>query len=139
MSVALFAGGYVAFLFLIARNHWRLFKDVNQSPRTSNFRITDIWAAILALTPSLLLIGKGASSTMAERPLPLNDLDWGLATAGILSGQALGIYIGRVWCEFRCRDQQFESGVLMISTGLMGAVLPVFYAVFVALLLRWID
>jgi len=46
----LFFGGYILFLFFLCRKSWL------QSSRRLAYRITDIWAFIVGITPSLFLL-----------------------------------------------------------------------------------
>jgi len=119
----LFFGGYVAFLYYVSRYFWRRFKNEGKNTKTFTYRITDIWAAMLALTPTLALIGLCAQNHGE------NYSEWGLLATTMLSGQLIGIFIGRTsgTQPEKIQNNALASAVLIIVAGVLGLFLPVLY------------
>ena len=129
--------GYPAFLLLVARGYWRLFKDVGQHPEAFNYRITDIWAATLSLTPTLVAIAFGAHELSNHSVQNTEIWRWVFVVLTLFSAQITGLFIGRIWCDlpgWNCRHQTFTSATLVFTGGLMGLLLPIAYYFFVVML-----
>lgn len=106
--------------FLFVRHYWLQFQRVG---RRFNYRITDIWAAMLGIAPSIVAATVFLSST--ESP----NFRWEQARGPLLSIVALAVFqiaglaVGRIDIElpphFGARNG-FESGVSIVTGALIG-------------------
>lgn len=131
-----FVVGYFVFMWLVARHYWRRFKKEGRSAKAFNYRIVDIWAATLALTPTLIC----ASFAIEEFTYGFAEPERGriisaaigcsILTLVMLTGQLMGIYIGRVWNElpgWGGENKTLSSAALVVAGGLLGLLLPLIY------------
>ena len=117
-GVVLFAlvFGYGAFLYFVVRHYWRRLKKATNA-KAFNYHISDIWAAMLALTPTFVVIAIAAENSRGE-------IVWVALASIMFSAQLSGIVIGRVTSEL----PGFGSSALrIIGAGIMGLFLPVIY------------
>jgi len=152
----LYASFYFALLSIIAHDYWRRFKE-DGAAKAFNFRITDIWAGIVALTPTFLI----ASFMIAEndhRGWQRGD-EFGttLLLIFLAGSQIVGLLIGRVHIELpphRGARTAWASAISIVAGGLIGLLipsafiiaalypvtLPVFLvAIYYAFLRRWVK
>lgn len=126
--VILFFICYLAFLLLVGRYYWIRFKK-NNPQLNFNYRITDIWAATLACTPSFLLL-KFALDTFDTSLLAM--------FVAVLLGQVAGLMIGRVHIEIpphQGAKNAVESAISIVAGALVGIlmlfVFSILYAIFI--------
>lgn len=126
-----FALGYVLFLYFVGRHFWRRFKKESVGSTTFNFRITDIWAAMITLTPSLIVISyalKFLDERGWENEHTINNAVLGFALTG---GQITGMFVGRICGDLPLwggRKSDWDSASLIIHGGFMGMfALPMIY------------
>lgn len=125
-------GGYAAFLFYVAQYYWRRFMNSGQAARTFTYHISDIWAATLALTPTFIVIAMAASESGAttNKHFSRHAAGWVALVVTMLSGQLMGIYIGRVWGQlpgWQGNNKTLTSATLIVAAGIMGLLLPLIY------------
>ena len=130
----LYVSFYFALLGIIAYDYWRRFKE-DGAAKAFNFRITDIWAATVALTPTFVI----ASFIITEndhRGWQRGDELGTTALLLVLAGsQVVGLLIGRVHVELpphRGARSACASAISIVAGGLIGLLFPSAF-VFVAL------
>ena len=117
---------YLVCLALICRKYWRNFRRANRN-KPFNYRITDIWAAMAGLTPSMALIAAHYRAGVLSEPGPF----WTLASLLAIS-QIAGLFIGRVHIEIpphRGAKNAFDSAVSIVTGALLGILILVFLPV----------
>lgn len=117
--------GIAALAAIALRRYWRRFKRMNC---TFNYRITDIWAATLGLTPTLAM-----AASIAREPSHPSDA---IGTVFIICGpcglallQIAGLAIGRMDLEIR----KAELGPATAWTSAVSIVAGAVFGLFAAL------
>lgn len=124
----IFGGGYLLFLALVGRHYWRRFKKEAREPKAFNYQITDIWAATLALTPSLYLSSKLAERFGKETQILPDTAIFSVLLVALISGQLMGIFIGRVVAQLEgTANSALTSGLTTFFVGLLGMTFPLIY------------
>ncbi|HYG76821.1 MAG TPA: hypothetical protein VEK08_17590 [Planctomycetota bacterium] len=132
--IILFSAFYLAVLVFAARHYWRAYKQ-NCPGRTFNYHITDIWAAMLALTPTLLLI----KEVLAANPMMFWEENLFLG-ALIGAGQIAGLFVGRIHIElppYNGAISAWDSAISILTGALLGAVAPFACIVAAAILIAF--
>lgn len=141
---AAYAFFHLACLFFLCLRYWRNFRSAHPE-RRFNYRITDIWAAMAGLTPSLALIAFIGRMRAHEAAHDAEGLT--MIAALLASSQIAGLFIGRLNIEIPPHtgaETAFASAVSIITGAFIGMVLcPVIFfaavipAAFIGLIL-WI-
>lgn len=130
LILSAFVAGYAAFLFFVARHYWRRFKKEGAGSKTFNYRITDIWAATLALTPTLLILSFLIKGIEARSLPPGDDYGFAMLVLFLGGGQLTGIFVGRICGDLPLwggRRTDWDSASLIVAAGFMGVFLPMIY------------
>ena len=121
-TVILFTLICVIVLSAVARHYWRRY--ARECPqRTFNFRITDIWAAMIGLIPAVLLIANAMDSPTGI------DLTKDIVFAVYLGlGQLVGLFVGRIHIElvpYNGAKNAWNSGISILAGAIYGAFLMI--------------
>ena len=119
-AFSLAAGLIASLLFWV---YWNRFKEMK---RRFNYRITDIWAATLALSPTLALAAYVAKPDPEASSDSTGLLFWICAVIGLGLFQVVGLAAGRMDIEIRERELgPVTAGSSAISI-VTGAILGLF-------------
>jgi hypothetical protein len=114
---------YLCFLAFLGRRYWKSFQ-ASAPGRNFTYRITDFWAAMLALTPTMVLIVVTASYPTMEIVI---------ICAFLGASQAFGMFIGKLgFGRYSDNQSAFGSAIDIVLGGLYGiGVLVGFYLVLI--------
>jgi uncharacterized membrane protein YjfL (UPF0719 family) len=106
--------------FLFVWHYWGRFRKLD---RKFNYRITDIWAAMIGLAPTIALFTLILSE--AERPDFSLENNWGgvAMLIALLTFQVAGLIAGRVNIELPPHSgaqSGWESGISIVTGALLG-------------------
>lgn len=120
--------GYAVFLLLFVRYHWRSYKKQSQPPNFT-YSITDIWAAIVGLTPTLALTAYAIESS--DNSNFSRMLTYAMFVG---EGQLAGIFAGKLATlrppeRGERRVSNLRSGMEILLYAIIGAMLPIVYLI----------
>jgi hypothetical protein len=117
-SLVLFGGA-----FLFVRPYWLRFQKTG---RRFNYRITDIWASMLGLAPSMTAVTIFTNTIGQQMFHSKNDILMLLAIIGLTVFQIAGLAVGRIDIELTSSQPgectAFESGVSIVTGALLGLI-----------------
>lgn len=126
----LFATTYAFYLTLIAR-HYLLKLKRSGAAKTFNFRITDIWAAMVGLAPTIATLIAMLEDGPVGRGLQTGEVLSIAAFVGIMAGgQVVGLIIGRIHIELPPHSgaqTAMDSAISIVTGALIGLFLPILY------------
>jgi hypothetical protein len=122
---------YLSLLLGVSVYYWNRFKKLGAN-KTFNFRITDIWAAMAALAPTITTV----SIILKEnevRGWQSGDA-YGMAVLLIFLGvsQIVGLFLGRIHIELppnRGAQSAWESAVSIFTGGWIGILMPMIFPI----------
>lgn len=115
---------YVVFLILLAgggylfvNHYWQKFRLLN---RRFNYRITDIWAAMLGLSPTMIM----AAIVNEQKLSPKDLIFWITGTIALAIVQIGGLAAGRMDIEIRESElgpvNAMSSAISIVTGALLG-------------------
>src|SRR5262245_58545957 len=136
MAIVLFAITFVlypAVLLLIARYYWKRFKQ-DGAAKAFNFRITDIWAAMAGLSPTIVIASLMLEDSM-KAGFNVRDILGTLFIVALLwFGQVAGCFVGRVHLELpphQGATSTLDSAISIFTGAWIGLFFPFCYILLV--------
>jgi hypothetical protein len=116
---------YFCFLAFLGRRYWKSFQ-ASAPGKNFTYRITDFWAAMVALTPTMVLIVVTASYPTTEIVI---------ICAFLGASQAFGMFVGKLgFGRYIDNQSAFGSAIDIILGGLFGiGVLVGFFFILITL------
>jgi hypothetical protein len=132
MTLFLFILFVLIFAALFVAHYWVQFVALK---RRFNYRITDIWAAMAGLSPSMIAVSM-FSESFKQNGLKTENMQLGLAAIIVLSiFQIAGLIVGRIDIELREKELgpiTAWTSALSIFTGAFVGILAGMGAIFFA-------
>jgi len=104
---------YILFVYYVCRCEWRVFLSCS-SKKKFNYHITDMWAAIAGLTPSLAIAAYVFNHAMGSETVILCYM--------LSTGQIAGAFCGRLrYLQSGSVDDAWPSASMILMGALLGA------------------
>jgi len=123
VKISTFLTAYFVLLLAFSLYWWKKFR-IHRASMSFNFRITDIWAAILGLMPSVLLASYAIQEFERDK-----SLNFALFVLLLVPAQIVGLLMGRTHIEMPPHTgakNAFDSGVSILAGAMFGILLAAF-------------